>query len=121
MVVDVGFTGIKHVGITGPIAQRQKPTAVNLTGDAMRQHEKIMEYRHEISKLNSNLSAAMSSLASSNAEIDRLNARVLELESELNAEREKNAKLASQSGQQKQSKKNKKDKGDDAQDPEQQD
>ena len=70
MVVDVGFTGIKHVGITGPIAQRPKPTAVNLTGDAMRQHEKIMEYRHEISKLNSDLTRSARRTRSSQASPD---------------------------------------------------
>lgn len=121
MVVDVGFTGTKHVGSPGPIAQRPRPTAVNLAGDAMRQHEKIMEYRHEITKLNSDLTAAMSSLAASNIEIDRLNARILELENELRAEREKNTKLTIQASQQKLSKKSKKDKAEEVQDPDIQD
>ena len=121
MIVDVGFSGIGSRVTNGPIAQRPRPTAVNLTGEAMRQHEKLMESRHEISRLNSDLCAAMSSLASSNAEIDRLKERVAELESELCAEREKFAKMASQASQQKSSRKSRKEKTDDAPEADSQD
>ena len=119
MVVDVGFTGMNRVA--GPIAQRKRSVAVNLSGDAMRQHERAMEYRREMVKLNSDLDAAMASLASSNAEIDRLNAKIAELEYALRSEQEKNARLSAQTGQQKQTRKSRKDKAEEEQSPEQND
>lgn len=103
MVVDIGFLGNKKTA--GPIASRPKPYALNLSGDAMRQHERAMELKHRLYKANLDLDAAMDSLSSANAEIDRLNAKVASLEAELNEERDKNLKLS------KTQKKPKKDKG----------
>lgn len=109
MVVDVGFVGMKRV--PGPVARRPNKMAVNLSGDALRQHERLMGYQNEISRLSCDLGAALSSLSASNAEIDRLNAEVARLSSELEAEREKNARLSAAASQPRQSKKQKKDKG----------
>lgn len=103
MVVDVGFSGTKRAA--RPIASSPKPYAVNLSGEAKRQHEKAMEIRRRLAKTSSDLESAMSSLAVANSEIDRLNEKISQLEDELIAEREKSARLA------KSSRKGKKDKG----------
>lgn len=108
MVVDVGFIGRNR--ITQPVGKRPRPMAVNFSGDALKQHEIAMEYRNRLANVNSDLSAAMSSLETSNKEIDRLNARIAELESELKAEREKNARSAAEPSQQRQHRRSRKDK-----------
>lgn len=93
--------------------RRSGPVVVNLSGEAMKRHDRIMEYRNKLNKAEADLYEAMSALSSANSEIDRLNSEVARLkadisrlDSELRAEREKNARL------QKPFKKIKKDKDD---------
>lgn len=88
-VIDLGGTKKDHLSPAKP-----RIAAVNLSGEAMRQHEQLMSYRHKVNELNSYLSAAMSSLESANKDIDRLNAEVERLSEELRKEREKNAKIS---------------------------
>lgn len=107
MIVDIGFHGNRRTA--GPIPARTKPYAVNLSGDAMRQHEKAMEYLHRLTKANSDLQSAMASLSAANAEIDRLNAEVSRLKAELKAEKDLSEKLARHPKAEKASKKQKKD------------
>ena len=107
MIVDVGFSNSRRA--PAPVPQRKHAVAVNLSGEAMRQHERMMEYRHEAARLSADLNSAMTSLHVANSEIDRLNAKIVSLETELKEEREKNANMASQQRQPKQQKKGKKD------------
>jgi len=90
MVVDVGFIGQKRA--LGPIAPRQKPVAVNFTGDAMKQHERVMELKNELSRTTADLQAAIMSLSAANLEIDRLNSVVSRLEAEIKERDEKYAR-----------------------------
>lgn len=80
--------------------------ALNLHGEAMRQHQSLMEARAKINVLNSNLASAMASLETANQDIDRLNAEIAELKDALKAERERNAKLSRQSEKSKKQQKN---------------
>jgi len=73
-----------------PTSSRPRPTVVNLSGDAMHQHEKIMEYRRKVSKLNADLEASMATLESANADIERLNS---DLKSALEAVASANAEI----------------------------
>lgn len=90
MVVDVGFIGQKRA--LGPISPRQKPVAVNFTGDAMKQHERVMELKNELSRTTADLQAALMSLSAANLEIDRLNSVVSRLEAEIKERDEKYAR-----------------------------
>lgn len=90
MVVDLGFIGQKRA--LGPIAPRQKPVAVNFTGDAMKQHERVMELKNELSRTTADLQSALMSLSAANLEIDRLNSVVARLEADIRSKDEKAAK-----------------------------
>lgn len=87
MVVDIGFLGAKR--INAPAPSRMKPFAVNFSGDAARQHERVMELKNELSRTTSDLQSALMSLSAANLEIDRLNATVSRLEKELKEEKSK--------------------------------
>jgi len=106
MVVDVGFSGANRSA--GPIPQRPKPYTVNLSGEAMKQHERMMECRRRLEKTSADLNSAVQSLASANLEIDRLTAEVSGLRKELEAEKAKVARLTAQASQPKVSRKSKK-------------
>ena len=88
-VIDLGGSKKPPLSPTKP-----RVVALNLTGEAMRQHQSLMEARAKINVLNSNLASAMASLETANQDIDRLNAEVERLTEELRREREKNAKLS---------------------------
>lgn len=94
-VIDLG--GSKKPPLT---PTKPRIAALNLHGEEMRQHQRLMEARHKINELNSNLEAAMASLESANRDIDRLNAEIAELKDALKAERERNAKLSKQAKKQ---------------------
>lgn len=79
---------------------KQRVVALNLTGEAMRQHQSLMEARAKINVLNSNLASAMASLESANKDIDRLNSEIAELNDALKSERERNSKLSKQAKKQ---------------------
>ncbi len=91
-VIDLGGSKKPPLSPTKP-----RVVALNLTGEAMRQHQSLMEARAKINVLNSNLASAMASLETANQDIDRLNAEIAELKDALKAERERNAKLSRQS------------------------
>lgn len=92
-VIDIGAPKKPSLVPTQP-----RVVAVNLTGEAMRQHQSLMEARAKINTLNSNLAAAMASLETANKDIDRLNAEIARLSDELKKERDKNAKLSRKKG-----------------------
>jgi chromosome segregation ATPase len=94
-VIDIG--GSKKVPLS---PTKPRIVALNLHGEEMRQHQRLMEARHKINELNSNLGAAMASLESANRDIDRLNAEIAELKDALKAERERNEKLSKQAKKQ---------------------
>ena len=89
-VMEIGGPKKAPLVPTGP----RRISSVNLSGEAMRQHEQLMAYRNKVNALNSNLSAAMASLESANQDIDRLNAEIASLRAELQKEREKNSRLS---------------------------
>lgn len=94
-VIDMGGSKKAPMSPTKP-----RIMALNLHGEAMRQHEQLMKYRRKVNELNANLAAAMASLESANKDIDRLNAEISELNDALKAERERNAKLSKQAKKQ---------------------
>lgn len=87
-VIDLG-------GSKKPTLSPTKPrvVALNLTGEAMRQHQSLMEARAKINVLNSNLASAMASLETANQDIDRLNAELDGLRAQ-NAQLKKDLDLA---------------------------
>ena len=109
MVVDLGFVGNNRQAVR--TAQIGKPRAVSLSGDTLRQHERAMEYRRELERVNEDLKASMLSLAAANTEIDRLTSlnriqeeKINALIAELKAEQEKNARAQRQPRKQKKDK-----------------
>ena len=90
-VIDLGGSKKQPLSPTKP-----RVVALNLTGEAMRQHQSLMEARAKINVLNSNLASAMASLESANKDIDRLNSEIAELNDALKSERERNSKLSKQ-------------------------
>ena len=94
-VIDIGGSKKPPLSPTKP-----RIAALNLHGDAMRQHEQNKEYRRKVNELNATLAAAMASLESANKDIDRLNAEIAELNDALKAERERNSKLSKQAKKQ---------------------
>lgn len=94
-VIDLGGSKKPPLSPTKP-----RIVAINHHGEELRQHQRLMEARHKLNYLNSNLEAAMASLESANRDIDRLNAEIAELKDALKAERERNAKLSKQAKKQ---------------------
>lgn len=103
-VIDLGGSKKPPLSPTKP-----RVVALNLTGEAMRQHQSLMEARAKINVLNSNLASAMASLETANRDIDRLNAEMARMKTEwqkeiddlkdaLRTEREKNARLSKKKG-----------------------
>lgn len=83
MVVDtVMQIGNKRVVAT-KVATRPRPTFANLSGDAMRHHEQIMDYRHRVNALSADLDSAIQALSAANAEIARLRKEVADLTEKL--------------------------------------
>lgn len=74
MVVNVDLMGQQKV--RGPLTPRPEISAVRLSGNALRKHEQIMEYRAKVNTLDANLKSALDALASANADIARLNAEL---------------------------------------------
>ena len=74
MVVNVDLMGQQKV--RGPLTPRPEIAAVRLSGNEMRRHEQIMEYRAKVNTLDTNLKSALDALASANADIARLNAEL---------------------------------------------
>lgn len=73
MVVNIDLMNARN---NGAIAPRKPITAVHLSGNALRKHEQIMEYRTKINTLDANLKSALDALATANADIARLNAEL---------------------------------------------
>ena len=74
MVVNVDLMSQQKV--RGPLTPRPEIAAVRLSGNEMRRHEQIMEYRAKVNTLDANLKSALDALASANADIARLNAEL---------------------------------------------
>jgi chromosome segregation ATPase len=76
MIIDTNI----HIGNsrTAVVHNRPRPTTQNLSGDAMRHHEQIIEYRHRVNALSSDLSSATQALSVANEEIARLNRALAE-------------------------------------------
>ena len=91
MVVNVDLMGQKKV--RGPLTPRSEVAAVRLSGNEMRKHEQIMEYRAKVNTLDANLKSALNALASANADIARLNAELDGLRAQ-NAQLKKDLDLA---------------------------
>jgi len=72
MVVDtVMQIGNRRVVATKP-ASRPRPTVINISGEAMRHHEQIVEYRRRVSTLSADLESAVQALSAANEEIAAL-------------------------------------------------
>lgn len=79
MVIDtVVQIGNRRVVATNT-ASRPRPTVANLSGEAMRHHEQIVEYRQRVNALSADLESATQALAAANAEIARLHSEITEL------------------------------------------
>ena len=79
MVIDtVVQIGNRRVVAT-KTASRPRPTVANLSGEAMRHHEQIVEYRQRVNALSADLESATQALAAANAEIARLHSEITEL------------------------------------------
>ena len=79
MVIDtVVQIGNRRVVAT-KTASRPRPTVANLSGEAMRHHEQIVEYRQRVNTLSADLESATQALAAANAEIARLHSEIIEL------------------------------------------
>lgn len=63
---------------TAVVHNRPRPTTQNLSGDAMRHHEQVIEYRHRVNELSADLSSAVQALSAANEEIARLNRALAE-------------------------------------------
>ena len=81
MMVNIDFNGRKKA--IQRVAPRQIVSSVNLSGEAMRQHEHLMSYRRRAEELEANLKSAMDSLSSANKDIDRLNSEIVVLRDEV--------------------------------------
>lgn len=77
-VIDMG--GSRRIQMR-PSTGRINP--VNLSGDALKNHERAMERHNRDNELKANLDAAMNSLATANADIDRLNGVIADLRSQI--------------------------------------
>lgn len=84
MVVNVDLMGQQK--IRGPLTPRPEVAAVRLSGNTLKKHEQIMEYRAKVNTLDANLKSALDALASANSDIALLNA-------ELDSLRAQNAQL----------------------------
>lgn len=73
MVVNTIMEIGKRKGIAMSSKTGSRATVVNLSGDAMRRHERAMEYRHQAEVGRANLDSAMKALEAANADIVRLN------------------------------------------------
>ena len=91
MVVNVDLMSQQKV--RGPLTPRPEIAAVRLSGNEMRRHEQIMEYRAKVNTLDANLKSALNALASANADIARLNAELDGLRAQ-NAQLKKDLDLA---------------------------
>lgn len=58
---------------TAVVHNRPRPTMQNLSGEAIRQHEQVIEYRQRVNALSADLSSAVQALSAANEEIGRLN------------------------------------------------
>lgn len=58
---------------TAVVHNRPRPTMQNLSGEAIRQHEQVVEYRQRVNALSADLSSAVQALSAANEEISRLN------------------------------------------------
>ena len=83
MVVDIGFTNSRSTSSANFAKRavqvstgRPQPHVVNYTGAALRERERLAERRRNGSAADANFKAAMESLATANADIDRLNAEL---------------------------------------------
>lgn len=70
-----------------------RATVVNLSGDAMRRHERAMEYRHQVEVGKANLDSAMKALEAANADIVRLNDELAYSNAEIDSLRRRVAEL----------------------------
>ena len=77
MVVNVDFMSQKTV--CGALTPRPGISAVRLSGNEMRRHEQVMEYRAKVNSLDANLKSALAALESANTDIARLNDELAEL------------------------------------------
>lgn len=91
MVVNVDLMSQQKV--RGPLTPRPEIAAVRLSGNEMRRHEQIMEYRSKVNTLDANLKSALNALATANADIARLNAELDGLRAQ-NAQLKKDLDLA---------------------------
>ena len=96
MVINVDLMSQKKV--RGPLTPRPEIAAVRLSGNTMRKHEQIMEYRAKVNTLDANLKSAMDALASANADIARLNAELDSLRAQ-NVQLKKDLDLALEKAQ----------------------
>lgn len=79
MVVDtVMQIGNRRV-VAAKVASRPRPTLSNLSGDAVRNHERIVEYRNRVNALSADLDSATQALSAANAEIVRLRKEIVDL------------------------------------------
>ena len=79
MIIDTDIKIGNRRVVATKVASRPRPTVTNLSGDAMRYHEQIVEYRHRVNTLSADLESATQALAAANAEIARLYNEITEL------------------------------------------
>jgi chromosome segregation ATPase len=82
MVVNTTFVGSNKPRVVA-IGTRQRPVAVNIPKEAMRQHEQAMEYRRRNTELAADLKSATDALATANKDIERLNVEIRRLQGEI--------------------------------------
>ena len=76
MIVDTDIKIGKRM--TAVVRNLPRLTTQNLSGDAMRHHEQVIEYRHRVNELSADLSSAVQALSAANEEIARLNRALAE-------------------------------------------
>ena len=95
MVVNTTFVGSNRPRVV-PMGARQRPVAVNIPKEAMRQHEQAMEYRRRNTELAADLKSATDALATANKDIERLNVEIRRLQGEIGHLTAVNHKLVEQ-------------------------
>ena len=95
MVVNTTFVGSNRPRVVA-IGTRQRPVAVNIPKEAMRQHEQAMEYRRRNTELAADLKYANDALATANKDIERLNIEIRRLQGEIGHLTAVNHKLVEQ-------------------------
>lgn len=95
MVVNTTFVGSNKPRVVA-IGTRQRPAAVNIPKEAMRQHEQAMEYRRRNTELAADLKSATDALATANKDIERLNVEIRRLQGEIGHLTAVNHKLVEQ-------------------------